>query len=58
MVAGLLDRADAVALLGIDFFAGDRLDELVAAHPDVAVEMPDREDEAMLAEPRYQASAC
>ena len=41
--------ADVVAVLLLDLVAGDRGDELVAAHPDRAVDAPDRDGHAVLA---------
>ena len=41
-VERLLGRPDVVALLALHLLAGERLHELVAAHPDVPVDAPDR----------------
>ena len=45
-----LCRADVVALLALELLAAERLDELVAAHPDVPVDAPDRQQHPVLAE--------
>ena len=44
-----MTAADGIAESSLDGFAGDRADQLVAAHPDVTVDLPDREDDAVLA---------
>jgi hypothetical protein len=49
-VERLLGGADVVAVLLVELLAHERGDELVAAHADVAVDPPDRKDDAVLAE--------
>ncbi len=49
-VEHLLGRTDLVALPRVEAFTGEGGDELVAAHPDVPVDPPQRQDEAVLAE--------
>jgi hypothetical protein len=49
-VEPLLGVADRVAELALDLVAGDRGDELIAAHADVAVDAPDRRAYVVLAE--------
>jgi hypothetical protein len=42
-----LGGADVVALPPLDLRAGDRLDELVGAHPDMPVDTPDRKGDVV-----------
>ena len=46
-VEDLLGRAHVVAVLAVEALAGEGGDELVAAHPDVPVDAPQRQDEAV-----------
>ena len=45
-----LRLADRVAVAILDVVAGNRGDELVAAHPDVTVDAPDRRRQVVIAE--------
>src|SRR5436305_2100915 len=50
LVEHVLRRTRLVAVLALEVAAGERRHELVAAHPDVAVNPPHREDDAELPE--------